>query len=228
MRVYAFIFARGGSKGIKNKNLIKVKGKPLLTYSLSLAKKIRKIEKIFVSTDDKRISNLAKKYGAHIIKRPKKLASDKSNELESWKHAVRFLSEKKDKFDIFLSLPCTAPLRNKTDILNSLKKFSKSNVDMVVNITDANKNPYFNMVKVNKKNELNIINKNSKNFFRRQDVPKVFNLTTVAYATSPKYILNTKNLFNGKIIGNYVPIERSIDIDSKFDLKLAKFLIEKK
>ena len=228
MKIYAFIFARGASKGIKNKNLSLVNGKPLILYSLTLAKSIKEIDKIFVSTDDKKISNFAKKHGATIIERPKKLATDKSKEIDSWKHAVKWLTDKNDTFDVFISLPCTSPLRLKKDIINSLKIFKKNNSDMVINITDTNNNPYFNIVKMDKKNNLSLMNQNYKNFFRRQDVPKVFNLTTVGYITSPVYIQKTNNLLDGKIVGNLVPKERSIDIDTQFDLKLANLIIKNK
>lgn len=227
MKVYAFIFARAGSKQIKNKNLKKINGKPLILYSLNLAKKIKIIKKIFVSTDSREISNLAKKHGAQIIQRPKHLATDKSNELDSWKHAINELNKKKDFFDIFLSLPCTSPLRAKADVLNSIKKFNKKKFDILVNITESSRNPFFNMVKKNKKNILNLVINKKKKYFRRQDVPKIFNLTTLAYVTTPNYILKTKNILDGRVFGNIVPQKRAIDIDSDFDLDIAKLLLKR-
>ena len=84
MKVYAFIFARAGSKKIKNKNLKKINGKPLILYSLNLAKKIKIIKKIFVSTDSRKIL-IWQKHSAQIIQKLH-LATDKSNELDGWKH----------------------------------------------------------------------------------------------------------------------------------------------
>ena len=92
---YAFIFARGGSKELKNKNIKLFNGKPLIFYSIDQAKKNKKIKKIFVSSDNSRILKIAKKYGAHTIIRPKSLSNDKSSEINAWKHAIKYLKKKK-------------------------------------------------------------------------------------------------------------------------------------
>lgn len=118
----AFIFARGGSKRLKNKNLRLIAGKPLIYYSINLAKKIKKIKDIYVSTDSKKIAKISKKYGAKIILRPKKLANSKSIEFLSWKHAVKTLEDQNISFKHFISLPCTAPLRNMSDIYRCINK----------------------------------------------------------------------------------------------------------
>ena len=122
---YAFIFARGGSKGLKNKNIKLFNGKPLIYYSINLAKKNKKIKKIFVSSDDKKILKISRKYGAEIILRPKSLSRDNSLELNAWKHAINYLKEKGENFDNFISLPCTSPLRNSKDINSALQKIKK-------------------------------------------------------------------------------------------------------
>ena len=86
-RTIAFVFARGGSKGLPNKNILKLGEKPLIAHSIELAKNINEIENIFLSTDSDHIANIGKDYGAKIIKRPSNLASDKSPEWLSWIHA---------------------------------------------------------------------------------------------------------------------------------------------
>ena len=94
-KIFCFIFARGGSKGIKKKNLAKLDGKPLLYYSINLAKKIKSIKGIFVSTDDRAIGQYAKKNKVHVIKRPRRLSKDDSPEIDAWKHAIKYLKKKK-------------------------------------------------------------------------------------------------------------------------------------
>ena len=151
-----FIFARGGSKEIKNKNIIKIKGKPLISYSIDFAKNL-KITNIFVSTDSKKIKTIAKKNGTIIINRPRSLATDKSPEIYSWKHAISWYEEKfKKKLEIFVSLPTTSPLRKKNDFLNALKLFKSSRCDMLIAIYKPNHFPSFNIVKRTKKNNIKI------------------------------------------------------------------------
>ncbi len=227
MKTYAFIFARGGSKQIPNKNIVNLNKKPLIYYSINLAKKIKKIDKVFVSTDSSKIANISKKYGAEIIIRPSKLAKDDTPEWLAWQHAVKYLNNKNDTFDTFLSLPPTSPLRSAKDILNCFEVYNNK-IDAVVTIRKASRNPWFNMVKIKKNQQLQIILQNKKKkYFRRQDTPLIYDLTTVATLTSPSYILNNKNKFIGKVKGVMIPPERAIDIDSKLDLQIASFLLKK-
>jgi CMP-N-acetylneuraminic acid synthetase len=227
-KIYAMIFARGGSKGIKNKNIKKINGKPLIYYTIDLAKKIKKIKKIFVSTDSKRIAITSKKYGAIIpFKRPKKLSQDKSDEWLAWKHLCDFLKKLNDLPDILISLPATSPLRKRIDIENALKKFIKNKKsDILITARESIRNPYFNMIKLKPNGFAEIvIDKNIKN---RQQAPVVLDVTTLAYVTTPDYILRNKNMFAGNVDVLKVPKERSLDIDDKFDLKIAKILMKKK
>lgn len=223
MKIFAFIFARGGSKGIPNKNLIKINNISLLEHSIKIAKKINKINKIIVSSDSNKILNLSEKLGAIPLQRPKKLSNDRAPEWEAWKHAVKNLS-KKNHFDIFISLPTTAPLRKCVDINNSLNKFLKFKPDILYTINDSQRNPYFNMVIKNKNNIKRVINR--RKFFRRQDAPKTYDLNTVAIVTTPDYILTSPHQFYGKVYGSKIPISRSLDIDTHLDYKIAKLLME--
>ena len=111
MSCYAFIFARSGSTRLKNKNLKKINGKPLITHSILAAKKVKEINKIFVSTDSNQISKIAHKLGAIVIKRPKYLCTSTANEWLSWQHAVIWVEKNISNFKKFVSLPTTSPLR---------------------------------------------------------------------------------------------------------------------
>ena len=98
MKTYAFIFARGGSKGVPGKNIKEICGKPLIAYPIEIAKEIESIEKIFVSTEDDIIATVAKEFGADIIPRPHDLAQDDSPEWLAWQHAVKWLEEKEGNY----------------------------------------------------------------------------------------------------------------------------------
>jgi N-acylneuraminate cytidylyltransferase len=222
---YAFIFARGGSKELKNKNIKLFNGKPLIYYSINLAKKSKKIKKIFVSSDNPKILKIAKKYGAEIILRPKKFSNDNSSEIDAWKHAIRYLQNKNDKFDNFISLPCTSPLRIRKDINIAIQRI-KNNNDIIVGISKTNKSPNFNMVK---KNGLKIeLLKKNKALFNRQKSQKIFDLTTIIYACNYKFVLNIKKTFwEGNVKFIEIPKIRSIDIDDIFDFQLAEIIYRK-
>ena len=226
MKTFCFIFARGGSKGIIKKNIRTLFGHPLISYSLILAKEISEIDQIFVSTDCDEIAGIASKYGVNIIKRPANLAQDNSPEWLAWVHAVEYAFKKYGSFTKFLSLPATAPLRSKEDVRNCLEKFKSKN-DVILTMTDANRNPWFNMVKKNKKGFIELAVKSKEKLFRRQDAPLVYDLTTVAYVLDPNFILENNSIWDGNVHGVFIPKERALDIDTEYDLKLAEYLIKR-
>lgn len=219
-----FIFARKNSQGIKNKNTIKIRGIPLIVIAIKIAKQIVNNNNIYLSSDSLKYKKIAKENLINFIKRPKKLASSKSAEILSWKHAINFLKNKKINFDTFVSLPSTAPLRKKIDVLNAIKKLKK-NIDIVLTANNSQRNPYFNMVKKNKKNFYDVVIKHKK-IFRRQDAPQTYDLNTVAFVSKPNFILKAKSIFDGRVNISLVPVERSLDIDNKFDIKVAKLLVK--
>ena len=108
MNTFCYIFARGGSKGLP-KNIKNLLNKPLISYSLDIAKEIHEIDKCFVSTDNDEIANLCASQGAIIIKRPREISQDDSREWLAWKHAIYWTHENYGPFSKFLSLPA-APL----------------------------------------------------------------------------------------------------------------------
>ena len=148
MTFTCYIFARGGSKGIKNKNITKLNGKPLIYYTVREAKKSKYINRIVVSTDDVKIKRVAKKLKVEILDRPKKLSRDNTPELKAWKHAIETERDRFKDDDLFISLPTTSPLRSVKDINEGIKKYIKSNYDLIMGITPSYRNPYLNMVKI--------------------------------------------------------------------------------
>lgn len=125
----AIILARGGSKGIKNKNMIKIKNKPLIFWTIKNCLNSKKIGAVWVSSDSNKILNFSKKCGANIIKRPKKYANDNSSSESAWLHAVNFLESKKIFFSNIVGLQPTSPLRSNNDIDDACKMFIKKKLD---------------------------------------------------------------------------------------------------
>ena len=226
MRTFAFIFARGGSKGVPGKNIKKISGKPLIAYSIEIAKEIESIEKIFVSTEDDNIAAIAREYGTKVIDRPPQLALDDSPEWLAWQHGVNWVREKGDKFDIFLSLPTTSPMRNKYDIQKVLEKLD-SQTDVVLTMTPASRSPWFNMVTINRDGYASLVKQNKNKIQRRQDAPPAYDLTTVAYATRPQFILSHGSVFDGRVRAVEIPRERAFDIDTELDWDIVEYMIRK-
>lgn len=227
-KVIAFTFARAGSKGVPNKNIRLLNGKPLLQYALCAAKGSNFIQEHYVSTDGKEIAKVALNDNAKVIERPDKLSSDTANEWHAWQHAVQellqagLMSEK----DIFVSVPCTSPLRNTEDLDKVITAFLSNKCDLALGITQSDHNPYFNMVKSDSNNIISLLCESEK-YVRRQDVPAAWNITTMAYVTTAEFILRGDGVLCGETLGVQMDKARSLDIDTELDFLFAEFLMNK-
>ena len=230
MNVVALICARGGSKGIPNKNIKILDGEPLIVRSINQAKKLKEINRVIVSTDSKEIANIASAAGAEVpFLRPKNLAEDNSSEWLVWRHALESIKKLDGDYpDILIVVPVTSPLRNEDDLKKCLIEFNKGNADIVITVTKSHRNPYFNMVKINQEGLACLVIPQGKTIIRRQESPEVYDMTTVAYVTTPKFIIEKDGIFSGKVGHVQIPIERAIDIDNPFDLKIAELLLTAK
>jgi CMP-N-acetylneuraminic acid synthetase len=226
LKTIAFIFARGGSKGLPGKNIKPLNGKPLLQYSIDTAKKVSQIDDVFVSTDCDVIAEVAIACGAKVINRPEELATDTSPEWLSWRHAIEYVTEHFGAFDRFVSLPATSPLRNEADVISALEKLSTTAADICISVTPANRSPYFNMVKVLSDESVEIVIKPEGAVSRRQDAPEVFDITTVVYASSVRFIQEQTSIFAGKVVATVVPKIRAVDIDDIYDFMFAEAVLK--
>jgi CMP-N-acetylneuraminic acid synthetase len=225
MKNFAFIFARGGSKGLPGKNIRLLDGKPLIHYSIETAKKCPSIEEVFVSTDDTAIAEIARQVGAIIIERPSELASDTSPEWLSWRHGIEWVERHYGEFQYFISLPATSPLRNVSDVEGAIVKLENSLADICISVTPASRSPYFNMVKVLDDETCELVITPEGAVTRRQDAPDVFDITTVVYVATPQFIKNKDSLFSGTVTSVVVPKDRAVDIDDIYDFLLAEAIV---
>ena len=223
------ICARGGSKGVVRKNLRLLGGKPLLAWSIEVAKLCPSLDRIVVSTEDEEIAAVAKSFGAEVpFARPADLARDDSPELQVWQHAIRTLRELDGRApDLLVSIPTTSPLRAPEDVEACISELRKSNADLCLTVREAQRNPYFNMVTM-EEGWAKIAMSSADVTVRRQDAPKIYEITTVAYAAKASYVMSTARLLDGQVRAVIVPEERSLDIDSELDLQFAEFLFERR
>ena len=224
------ICARGGSKGIPFKNIRDLGGQPLIAWSIETANRCRFIDRIVVSTDSERIADVARYFGADVpFMRPATLAGDNSPEWPVWQHALREI-EKSDYFepDYLIVLPPTSPFRSVTNIKKGIEQFYEGDTDIVISIRESGRNPYFNMVELNPEGFAQLCKQSDKMITRRQNAPRVFDMTTVLYVSSREFILNSKGAFDGRVKAITIPDIRAMDIDTEMDLKFSEFLISEK
>jgi CMP-N-acetylneuraminic acid synthetase len=225
--VLGAIFARGGSKGIPRKNLRLLAGRPLLAHAINAARKTRCISRVVVSTDDHEIAEVARQHGAEVpFIRPAELAGDSAPEWLSWQHLLRTLEELNDSWhtDILVCVPTTAPLRAVMDIEATIETLLTSDADVVITVTRASRNPYFNMVEL-VEGYARLTKTTIGGITQRQAAPPVYDIATVAYAARRDFVLSATSIFDGKVKTVEVPAERAIDIDTELDLKFADFLL---
>jgi N-acylneuraminate cytidylyltransferase len=229
MKAVAFIFARGGSKGLPGKNVRPLCGKPLIVWSIEHARVVDRIERVIVSTDDDEIAAVALQYGAEVpFMRPAELARDDSPEWLAWRHALHYLRDNGGLPDVMVSVPATAPLRIPADIECSLDDFQQGGADVVVTVSEAHRSPYFNMVKRNEDGTVGLVIPPADSVNRRQDAPVVFDMATVAYVAAPQFVLTHNALFEGRVRAVTVPVERAIDIDTLLDFRIAECLMKER
>jgi N-acylneuraminate cytidylyltransferase len=230
MDAIAFIFARGGSKGLPGKNIRPLVGKPLIAWAIEHAQAVGRIRRVLVSTDSQEIADVARNFGAEVpFLRPAELARDDSPEWLSWRHALEFVRAQEGRLpEAMVSVPVTAPLRLPVDIDNCLDAYADGAADMVVTVTDAHRNPYFNMVKQNPDGTVGLVIPPVGGVTRRQDAPTVYDMTTVAYVANPRFVLAQNSTFSGRVKAVHVPLERSTDIDTLFDFELAEWLMQRR
>ncbi len=224
------ICARGGSKGVKNKNIRPLNGKPMIAYTIEQAQKSKLFDHIVVSTDSDEIATVALQYGAEVFfKRSAALSSDTAGKLDVIKDA--FLKSEKhynQNFSHLIDLDATAPLRDINDIINAYNQFLKDDNDNLITGMPSRRSPYFNLVELNEEGKVVLSKPHDKKLLRRQDVPKSYDMNASIYIWKRDALLNNDTLFLEKTGLYIMPEERSIDIDSELDFEFVEFLMRKK
>ena len=228
-KILCTICARGGSKGVKNKNIKLINDKPLIAYTIEQAMQSQLFEHVVVSTDSDEIASVSKNYGAEVFfKRSQNMASDTAGKLGVIKDAfIRSEKHYGQQFDYLIDLDATAPLRNIDDILNSFEQFLKDNNDNLITAMPSRRNPYFNLIEVDSDGKVGLSKKLSNIIGRRQDAPKCYDMNASIYIWKRETILGKKTIFLDNTGLYRMPEERSIDIDTEFDYKIVEFLMDK-
>ena len=227
MNILVVIPARGGSKGIPYKNIKLLDGKPLICYSIDVARQFTSDDNICVTTDDDKIIEVVEKYGLKVpFKRPDYLATDTCGSNEVIQHAYKFFADQGKLYDAVLLLQPTSPFR-KVEFLKEAVALYDESIDMVTSVKASSCNPYYDGFGENEEGLL-VISKGDGTIERRQDAPSVWQQNGSIYVINPKSLME-KGLARFTRIRKYPMSEYySVDIDNPFDWKIAELMLTEK
>ncbi len=227
-KILGIITARGGSKGILEKNIKELGYKPLIAYSIESAQKSKFITDLILSTDDKNIIRVARKYEVVIpFKRPKNLAKDNTPHLPVLRHAVKFMEKKNGfQYDCVVILQPTSPFRTFDDIDKTIKLLIDTNADSSVSLVKIDMNHPIKIKKLKGKRVVPYC-LTEKEGVRRQDLPTAYKRSGAVYAIKRDVVVKNNKLYGNYVVGHVVPQDRSIDIDSPLDWIKAEFMLKK-
>ncbi len=227
-QVLAVVPARGRSKGVPRKNLRLLSGRPLIAYTIEAALASRYISHLVVSTEDAEIAEVSRSLGADVpFIRPLELALDHSSQLDVVLHALEIVEgARKMTYEVVLLLQPTTPLRTTADIDNALEKLIVTGADSVVSFHQVEQgHPYYMYTMGDDRPEplLEV----PAHITRRQEFPAVFVRNGAIYATRRNVLVRQRTFYGHDMRAYFMPIERSINIDTEFDLAMVEFLLQR-
>ncbi len=230
MKRLCTICVRSGSKGVKNKNVRELSGKPLLAYSLLQAKASNLFEAVAVSSDCDEILKLAKNWGAdYLIKRPAHLATDQAAKIPAIWHCVKSVEElAAQSFEVIVDIDVTSPLRLISDIQAVVKLLETKQVSNVITGTPARRSPYFNLVEINQQGRVQLAKPLAEPIYRRQDAPRCYDMNSSIYAWQKSALVQSNTVFHQDTLLYLMPPERSVDIDSELDFQIVELLMKRR
>ncbi|MFK7825076.1 MAG: acylneuraminate cytidylyltransferase family protein [Oligoflexales bacterium] len=228
--ILGVIPARGGSKGIPDKNIYPLCGKPLIAYTIESAKKSKLFSDLIVSTDSEQIAEIASKWGIDIpFIRPSQFATDTAHAVDVMKHALYEMEGQSGKtYEFIAMLQPTTPLKDVEDIDACLKKIIETGCDSVVSLVDVGANHPARMYTVNKKEQLVSIFDEGVAMKPRQELPPVYIRSGAVYVTKRNILLEHNSLIGKDCRAYIVPQSRSVNIDEYQDIVLAEYYVNEK
>lgn len=217
--------ARGGSKGIPHKNIKLLNGKPLICYSIDIARQYTTDDNICVTTDDKEIISVVEQYGLKVpFVRPAELATDTASSNDVLVHALNFYETQGRQVDVIILLQPTSPFRKVSFVKEAVELYNED-FDMVVSVKETSANPYYNCFEEDKNGFLSISKSIGHPITRRQDAPKVWEYNGSIYVINPTS-LKDNGMQHFTRVKKYPMSELySVDIDCPFDWKVAELLL---
>lgn len=224
--ILGLIPARGGSKGLPRKNIIPLLGKPLIAWTIEQALASKYLDRVVVSTEDKEIAEISKKYRAEVpFIRPKELAADNAKGIDVVLHTMDWLEENNKCYDLLVLLQPTSPLRTFEDVNNAIELLFLKEAKAIVSVCEVDHHPLWTNTLPEDRCMKDFIRKEIMNK-NRQKLPVFYRLNGAIYLAYWNYLKEQKNFFGNETFAYIMPHIRSIDIDSEVDYKLAEVLIK--
>ena len=220
--VLALIPARGGSKGVPGKNIRMVGGKPLIAWTIEAAKASRYVDRVILSSDDPSIAAAARQFDCDVpFMRPAELATDEADSMGVVRHALKALPE---RYDYLVLLQPTSPLRVAADIDGALERCLQGAAQTCVSVCEPDKSPYW-MMTMAADGLVKPLFPPDQVPARRQDAPPIFALNGAVYVAPTNHLAAGGAFLTAATLGYAMPKDRSLDIDTELDLRLADFLL---
>ncbi|RLD25695.1 MAG: acylneuraminate cytidylyltransferase family protein [Bacteroidetes bacterium] len=230
MKILGIIPARGGSKSVPTKNIKLLNGKPLLQYTVDVAKKTKNISRLILSSDDDAIIEVAQQLNLEVpFKRPLDLAKDDTPTLPVIQHALKFYIAKGVYFDAVCLLQVTSPFKTTEFIDKAIEKFIVSGADALVSVQQVPDkfHPHWTF-RVNNENNLELFTGEEKIISRRQDLPKSYHRDGVIYITKTNVLLEQNSLYGSKLSYIESSTDKVINIDTMYDWERAEDYLKSK
>lgn len=220
--VLALIPARGGSKGVPGKNIRPAGGKPLIAWTIEAVRASRYVDRTILSSDDPSIAAIARQFGCEVpFMRPDELATDKADSMSVVRHALATLPE---RYDYLVLLQPTSPLRSAADIDAALERCIESGAATCVSVCEPDNSPYW-MMTMAADGAVQPLFPPEQIPSRRQDTPPIFALNGAVYVAPADHLAAGGGFVTVGTVGYVMPKDRSFDIDTELDLRLADFLL---
>ncbi|WP_432662694.1 acylneuraminate cytidylyltransferase family protein [Wukongibacter baidiensis] len=227
-KILAFIPARSGSKGVKDKNIRELAGKPLIAYAIEEAIESKIFEDIILSTDSQEIADIARNHGASIpFLRPKELATDESPTIDAIFHCLDYLKGKGKKYDAIMLLQPTSPLRKFHHIREAYKLFNEKQADFTVSVCECDHSPLWTNT-IDKDLKMDHFIRDEVKNVRRQDLSKYYRLNGAIYIAKVNRLTEERSFFGKNNYAYIMSKLSSVDIDTVEDFMYADFIIEKR
>lgn len=221
------ICARGGSKGIRRKNLRELAGLPLIAHTIKCALACPILDRVVVSTEDSEIAGVAESFGAEVpFLRPAALATDEAPKWHVFQHLATTLEEMwGTPLVAIVDLDTGVPLRIPGDVTASVEQLLDHNADVVITAYSPERNPYFNMVELDGSGRAHIAKPSASPITRRQDAPSVYSLSPSVFAINRRALVDYSHWSEGNVRLHIIPRERAVDVDTEMDFRVVACLM---